>query len=111
MSFAKDATKPTGGNIVAHASTTRLWLRKGRGGNRIFTVYDSPILPEHSLQLDLMDYAIVLIKNKNKIPYAVHSERHRSLSSTTMAEGVRREFYLSFLLLYKSKTRKVKPLK
>lgn len=38
MSFAKDSTKPIGGNIVAHASTTRLRLRKGRGENRICTV-------------------------------------------------------------------------
>lgn len=37
MSFAKDSTKPIGGNIVAHASTTRLRLRKGRGENRICT--------------------------------------------------------------------------
>ncbi len=35
MSFAKDSTKPIGGNIIAHASTTRLRLRKGRGSNRI----------------------------------------------------------------------------
>lgn len=35
MSFAKDSTKPIGGNIIAHASTTRLRLRKGRGQNRI----------------------------------------------------------------------------
>jgi len=35
MSFAKDSTKPIGGNIMAHASTTRLRLRKGRGQNRI----------------------------------------------------------------------------
>ena len=46
MSFAKDSTKPIGGNIIAHASTTRLRLRKGRGENRICQVYDSPSLPE-----------------------------------------------------------------
>jgi DNA repair protein RAD51 len=46
MSFAKDSTKPIGGNIIAHASTTRLRLRKGRGENRIMTVFDSPSLPE-----------------------------------------------------------------
>jgi len=46
MSFAKDSTKPIGGNIIAHASTTRLRLRKSRGENRICTVYDSPTLPE-----------------------------------------------------------------
>lgn len=53
MSFAKDSTKPIGGNIIAHASTTRLRLRKGRGENRICTVYDSPTLPEADAQFAL----------------------------------------------------------
>jgi hypothetical protein len=35
-----------GGNIIAHASTTRLKFKKGRGDNRICTIYDSPSLPE-----------------------------------------------------------------
>ena len=38
--------KPIGGNIMAHASTTRLSLRKGRGESRICKIYDSPSLPE-----------------------------------------------------------------
>lgn len=42
MSFAKDATKPIGGNIIAHASTTRLKFKKGRGENRICMVRISP---------------------------------------------------------------------
>lgn len=46
MSFSKDNTKPIGGNIIAHASTTRLKFKKGRGENRICQVYDSPTLPE-----------------------------------------------------------------
>jgi DNA repair protein RAD51 len=46
MSFAKDKTMPIGGNIIAHASTTRLKFKKGRGDNRICLVYDSPTLPE-----------------------------------------------------------------
>ena len=46
MSFAKDATKPIGGNIIAHASTTRLSLRKGRGDTRVCKIYDSPCLAE-----------------------------------------------------------------
>mmetsp|Transcript_34109 Transcript_34109/g.41789 ORF Transcript_34109/g.41789 Transcript_34109/m.41789 type:complete len:343 (-) Transcript_34109:80-1108(-) len=50
MSFAKDSTKPIGGNIIAHASTTRLRLRKGRGENRICTVFDSPTLAEADAQ-------------------------------------------------------------
>ncbi|AFM99344.1 DNA repair protein Rad51 [Encephalitozoon hellem ATCC 50504] len=44
--FAGDIKKPIGGNIMAHASTTRLYLRKGRGETRICKIYDSPCLPE-----------------------------------------------------------------
>ncbi|EGR29337.1 hypothetical protein IMG5_158050 [Ichthyophthirius multifiliis] len=44
--FAGDMKKPIGGNIMAHASTTRLYLRKGRGESRICKIYDSPCLPE-----------------------------------------------------------------
>ncbi|KAJ3120989.1 recombinase rad51 [Nowakowskiella sp. JEL0407] len=44
--FNPDPKKPIGGNIMAHASTTRLYLRKGRGENRICKIYDSPCLPE-----------------------------------------------------------------
>ena len=43
--FAADPKKPIGGNIMAHASTTRLYLRKGRAENRIMKIYDSPSLP------------------------------------------------------------------
>lgn len=44
--FQADPKKPIGGNIMAHASTTRLSLRKGRGETRICKVYDSPCLPD-----------------------------------------------------------------
>lgn len=44
--FAADPKKPIGGHIIAHASTTRLYLRKGRGETRICKIYDSPCLPE-----------------------------------------------------------------
>lgn len=44
--FAADPKKPIGGNIMAHASTTRLYLRKGRAETRICKIYDSPCLPE-----------------------------------------------------------------
>ncbi|XP_041468158.1 DNA repair protein RAD51 homolog 1 [Lytechinus variegatus] len=44
--FTSDPKKPIGGHIMAHASTTRLYLRKGRGETRICKIYDSPCLPE-----------------------------------------------------------------
>jgi len=44
--FQSDPKKPIGGNIMAHASTTRLYFRKGRGDSRVCKIYDSPSLPE-----------------------------------------------------------------
>ncbi|KAL4997136.1 Rad51-domain-containing protein [Aspergillus recurvatus] len=44
--FNPDPKKPIGGNIIAHASTTRLSLKKGRGETRVCKIYDSPCLPE-----------------------------------------------------------------
>ena len=40
LSFQADPKKPIGGNILAHASTTRISLRKGRGEIRIAKMYD-----------------------------------------------------------------------
>lgn len=37
-----DGRKPIGGHVLAHASTTRLLLRKGRGEERVAKVQDSP---------------------------------------------------------------------
>ncbi|MGC2035003.1 MAG: DNA repair and recombination protein RadA [Thermoplasmata archaeon] len=41
-----DPTRPIGGNIVAHASTYRLYLRKSKPPKRIARLIDSPNLPE-----------------------------------------------------------------
>ena len=39
-SFQADPKKPIGGHILAHASTTRISLRKGRGEMRIAKIYN-----------------------------------------------------------------------
>jgi len=44
--FSGDGIKPIGGNIIAHASTTRIKLRKGKGAERIARVVDSPMIAE-----------------------------------------------------------------
>ena len=46
MTFVADPKKPVGGHVLAHASTTRVALRKGRNETRIAKIYDSPDLPE-----------------------------------------------------------------
>lgn len=44
--FFGDPTAAIGGHIVAHASTFRIYLRKGRKGSRVAKLIDSPNLPE-----------------------------------------------------------------
>jgi DNA repair protein RadA len=44
--FFGDPTQAIGGHIVAHASTFRLYLRKGKKGSRVAKLVDSPNLPE-----------------------------------------------------------------
>ncbi|MFC1801159.1 DNA repair and recombination protein RadA [Nanoarchaeota archaeon] len=44
--FFGDPTKAVGGHIVAHASTFRIYLRKGKKGSRVAKLVDSPNLPE-----------------------------------------------------------------
>ena len=41
-----DPTAPIGGNIVGHASTFRLYLRRGKQGSRVAKLIDSPNLPD-----------------------------------------------------------------
>ena len=44
--FFGDPTQAIGGHIVAHASTFRVYLRKGKKGSRVAKLVDSPNLPE-----------------------------------------------------------------
>ncbi|EER33117.1 meiotic recombination protein DMC1 [Candida tropicalis MYA-3404] len=43
---AADGRKPVGGHVLAHASATRILLRKGRGEERVAKLQDSPNMPE-----------------------------------------------------------------
>ena len=44
--FYGNPTVATGGNIVAHGSTIRVYLRKGKGEQRVAKIVDAPNLPE-----------------------------------------------------------------
>lgn len=43
--FISDPKKPAGGHVLAHASTIRLMLRKGKGEQRVCKIFDAPNLP------------------------------------------------------------------
>lgn len=57
--FVADPKKPIGGHVLAHASTTRLSLRKGRGDQRICKIYDSPSLPENECVFSISEAGVV----------------------------------------------------
>ncbi|XP_063244458.1 meiotic recombination protein DMC1/LIM15 homolog isoform X1 [Bacillus rossius redtenbacheri] len=59
LTFQADPKKPIGGHILAHASTTRIMLRKGRGENRIAKIYDSPDMPENEATFSICGGGIV----------------------------------------------------
>ena len=44
--FVADPKKPVGGHVLAHASTIRISLRKGKGEQRLMKVVDAPNLRE-----------------------------------------------------------------
>jgi DNA repair protein RadA len=44
--FFGDPTQAIGGHIVAHASTFRIYLRKGKKGSRVAKLVDSPNMPD-----------------------------------------------------------------
>ncbi|KAH9944299.1 putative RAD1 protein [Epithele typhae] len=56
--YAANEKKPVGGNIIAHASTTRVQLKKARGANRQAKIVDSPCLPESETTFAILQSGI-----------------------------------------------------
>lgn len=54
-----DPTTAIGGNIVGHASTYRLYLRRGKQGSRVAKLIDSPSLPDNECVYFVSDAGIV----------------------------------------------------
>lgn len=46
LSMFGPVIKPVGGHVLAHASTTRVMLKKGKGEQRVAKIFDSPLMPE-----------------------------------------------------------------
>ncbi len=54
-----DPTTAIGGNIVGHASTYRLYLRRGKKGSRVAKLVDSPNLPDNETVFFVSDAGVV----------------------------------------------------
>jgi DNA repair protein RadA len=53
-----DPTVAVGGNIVGHASTYRIYLRRGKAGSRVAKMIDSPNLPDNETMFFLTEAGI-----------------------------------------------------
>ena len=53
-----DSARPTGGNVVAHTSTYRIYLKRSSGKNRIARMVDSPYHAEREVLFTLADKGI-----------------------------------------------------
>jgi len=53
-----DPTTPIGGNIVGHASTYRMYFRRGKQGSRVAKLIDSPNLPDNEAQFFITEAGV-----------------------------------------------------
>lgn len=67
-SFFGDPNKPAGGNIMAHACTHRVYLRKGGKGTRIATIIDSPSLPENKTRFKITAKGVEDVQESTEDP-------------------------------------------
>ena len=57
--FFGDPTEAIGGHIVAHNSTFRIYLRKGKAGSRVAKLVDSPNLPDGEAAYQVVSEGLV----------------------------------------------------
>eukprot|EP01038_Epipyxis_sp_PR26KG_P006323 gene6323-8708_t len=58
LSMFGPVIKPVGGHVLAHASTTRVMLKKGKGEQRIAKIFDSPLMPEEDATFQITNGGI-----------------------------------------------------
>ncbi|MBU1203606.1 MAG: DNA repair and recombination protein RadA [Nanoarchaeota archaeon] len=56
--FFGDPTEAIGGHIVAHTSTVRVYLRRGKKGTRVAKLVDAPALPDGEVVFQITDEGI-----------------------------------------------------
>ena len=55
-------TQAIGGHVLSHAVTTRMYLRKGKGENRLCKLHCSPTMPEGEASFAIGEGGIVAAK-------------------------------------------------
>lgn len=62
--FFGNPNKPAGGNILAHGSTYRIWLRKSKESRRIARIIDSPMHAETECLFQITQNGIIDVEDK-----------------------------------------------
>lgn len=62
--FFGNPNKPAGGNILAHGSTYRIWLRKSKESRRIARIIDSPMHAETECLFQITQNGIIDVEEK-----------------------------------------------
>lgn len=62
--FFGNPNKPAGGNILAHGSTYRIWLRKSKESRRIARIIDSPLHAETECLFAITTNGIIDVEEK-----------------------------------------------
>ncbi|KAK7523175.1 RecA protein [Phyllosticta citriasiana] len=75
MFAGADGRKPVGGHILAHASSTRILLRKGRGDERVAKIQDSPGMSMATLKVALLTDDCRPPRRRSHLHY--HQRRHQ----------------------------------
>ena len=64
--FFGDPTGPVGGHIVGHASTYRIYLRKGKKGTRVAKLIDAPHLADAEAIFAIEEQGVIDVKGETK---------------------------------------------
>ena len=62
--FFGNPNKPAGGNILAHGSTYRIWLRKAKEQRRVARIIDSPLHAESETLFQITTNGIIDVEEK-----------------------------------------------
>lgn len=65
--FFGDPNKPAGGNVLAHATTHRIYIRRAREHTRLARVMDSPKLPEGEAYFKINEKGVDDIVEKDRV--------------------------------------------
>ncbi len=86
--FVSDPKKPVGGHVLAHATTTRISIRKGKAEQRVAKVVHSPDMGERGMLVIPTSPLLARLVSSSSSPYLCRMQpRQRRHSSSQRPES------------------------